>query len=288
MKRFIVFLLILAILGGTGFGVYWLFFRDKTDGGGLSNKEVVFALQNIIEDQGINLNTIIENCNKVDFAPASSMVVFAEEKTEVEDNFEDLLTKTTEFEYSNANFEKFSAVVVEAYKAMYNNVFNNLKFRQNVWYQCEDVKFKVCSDVDGKIEILAFKNGVYFEITFDYNFRNETNIYSYQTKILTEGENNNYEYLFFNRNAQRVLGFDNIKFASSQKYDGTEDEINFELNTVFATKFFAYDGEESEYKTFDELTDEQKNEITKYVFKDLNVNFKNFEIAKTANAEKLI
>lgn len=282
MKRFIIFLFVLILLGGAGFGIYWFLFRDKTDGGNLTNKEVLFALQSVLEDQGVDLNTIVENYNKVDFAPASNMMVYAEEANKLEDEFASLLTENQTFEYDNSNFEKFSNAVVEAYKAIYNNVFNNMKFKQNVWYETENGKISVYSDEEENIIIYAFLNEVYYEIKIDFNFRNQNNIYSYETKILKQGETQNYEYLYFNRNAENALSFDDVKFASTEKYLGDEEEISLTFEDIKIFKKLA-----EGYAGLIELSDEQKTEVLNYTLKTLNTNFKNFENFKDKQAEKL-
>ena len=282
MKRFIIFLFVLILLGGAGFGIYWFLFRDRTDGGNLTNKEVLFAIQSVLEDQGVDLNTIVENYNKVDFAPASNMMVYAEEANKLEDEFVSLLTENQTFEYDNSNFAKFSNVVVEAYKAIYNNVFNNMKFKQNVWYEIENGKFNVYSDEEENIIIYAFLNEDYYEIKIDFNFRNQINIYSYETKILKQGETQNYEYLYFNRNEENALSFDDVKFASTEKYLGDEEEISLTFEDIKIFKKLA-----EGYAAAVELSDEQKTEVLNYTLKTLNTNFKNFENFKDKQAEKL-
>lgn len=282
MKRFIIFLFVLILLGGAGFGIYWFLFRDKTDGGNLTNKEVLFAIQSVLEDQGVDLNTIVENYNKVDFAPASNMMVYAEEANKLEDEFASLLTENQTFEYDNSNFAKFSNAVVEAYKAIYNNVFNNMKFKQNVWYETENGKISVYSDDKENINIYAFLSEDYYEIKIDFNFRNQNNIYSYETKILKQGETQNYEYLYFNRNAENALSFYDVKFVSTEKYLGDEEEISLTFEDIKIFKKLA-----EGYAGLIELSDEQKTEVLNYTLKTLNTNFKNFENFKDKQAEKL-
>lgn len=285
MKKFIGFLLILALLGGAGFGVYWLFFRDKSDGGSLTNKEVVFVLQNVLEDQGIDLNSIVENHEKVDFAPASSLVVLADEQG-LEERFNGILTQLQAFEYDNSNFGKFSNFVIEAYKALYNNVFNNKSFKQNVWYEIENGKIKVYADASENVNIYAFGADIYYEIKIDYNFRNENNVYSLEAKILSAGETQTYEYLYFNRDADKVLSFNDVKFSSTEKYLGDEQELNLTADLISANKFHPVQAQPF-YLQFKELSDEEKTEIVNYVCKNLKVNFENFENIKNANAEKI-
>ena len=282
MKRFIIFLFVLILLGGAGFGIYWFLFRDKSDGGNLTNKEVLFAIQSVLEDQGVDLNTIVENYNKVDFAPASNMMVYAEEANKLEDEFASLLTENQTFEYDNSNFAKFSNAVVEAYKAIYNNVFNNMKFKQNVWYETENGKISVYSDEEENINIYAFLSEDYYEIKIDFNFRNQNNIYSYETKILKQGETQNYEYLYFDRNAENALSFDDVKFTSTEKYLGDEEEISLTFEDIKIFKKLA-----EGYAGLIELSDEQKTEVLNYTLKTLNTNFKNFENFKDKQAEKL-
>lgn len=282
MKRFIIFLFVLILLGGAGFGIYWFLFRDRTDGGNLTNQEVLFAIQSVLEDQGVDLNTIVENYNKVNFAPASNMMVYAEEANKLEDEFASLLTENQTFEYDSSNFAKFSNVVIEAYKAIYNNVFNNMKFKQNVWYEIENGKLNVYSDEEENIIIYAFLNEDYYEIKIDFNFRNQINIYSYETKILKQGETQNYEYLYFNRNAENVLSFNDVKFSSQQEYLGDEEETTLTFEDIKILKKLA-----EGYAAVVELSDEQKTEVLNYTLKNLKTNFKNFENFKDKQAEKL-
>ena len=286
MRRFMIFLLIFVIISGAGFAIYWFIFKDKSDGGSLSNKEVVLALQNVMEDQGVDLTSIIENYQRVNFAPASSMVVYAEDKKGIEEEFSSLLNNLQTFDYDKSNFSKFSAPIIQAYKAMYNNVFNKNGFRQNVWYQIDNCKFKVHSDVEEIINIIAIIDNMYFEIKIDYNYRNENNVYSYEVIILSNNDKFNYEYLYFKRDSEKVLSFDNIKFASSEKYIGNEEDFAFEQKTLIANKFEIYE-EQNCYKQFQELTEIEENNIFVYLLKELNVNFKNFDNLKNVKAEKL-
>ena len=138
MRRWIIWITILLVLAAGGFCIYWFLFRDTSDGGDLTNKEVLFAIQSILEDQELDLNTVVENHKKVSFvANHETNTVNADGKVlPVAQNFQSLLQETgiERKSLSKEDFENFyKKPLIFAYSALYANVFGREWFRQNTW-----------------------------------------------------------------------------------------------------------------------------------------------------------
>lgn len=310
MKRFITFIFVLIILGGIGFGVYWFAFRDASDGGDLTNKEVLFAIQSVLKDQNVDLNTIVEKHQEVSFTtPQTADVVSAEQGSAIiGQEFDALLTETREV-LSSLPAEDFastySAPLIFAYSALYQNVFGGENFKQGVWYK-QGYSIKI--DAENSLEKIyqikissTGKNDIYIwfydqnekifnEMLLNFNFRNETNVYSIENKIVKTnasaigaGENSKdsytYQYVFFNRNADKVLNYDDVKFTSEVRYDRivkTYSFIDFDINSIYNASSDTI----KKYNSSTTITEENKIEIIKYMVGNLDVNF--YELDKYA------
>lgn len=139
MRRWILWITIILVLAAGGFCIYWFIFRDTSDGGDLTNKEVLFAIQSVLEDQQIDLDNIVKDHQNVSFTyeAKTEAVVSADSKVlTVGEKFENILTTTESIASLNAEQFKnnFAKPLIYAYSALYENVFNNAKFKQNVWY----------------------------------------------------------------------------------------------------------------------------------------------------------
>lgn len=310
MKRFITFIFVLIILGGIGFGVYWFAFRDASDGGDLTNKEVLFAIQSVLKDQNVDLDKIVEIHQEVSFAtPKTADVVSAEQGSAIIGQEFDALLTETEDALSSLTSEQFnstySAPLIFAYSALYQNVFGGENFKQGVWYkQGYSIKIDAENSLEKiyQIKILSKgKYGIYIwfydqnekvfnEMFLNFNFRNEKNVYSLENKIVKTntkaigvGENSKdsytYQYVFFNRNADKVLNYDDVKFTSAVRYDRivkTYSFIDFNINSIYNASSETI----KKYNSTTTLSTENKNEIIKYMVGNLDVNF--YELDKYA------
>lgn len=320
MKRFITFLLVLIILGGIGFGIYWFAFRDTSDGGDLTNKEVLFAIQSVLKDQNVDLDQIVKEHQEVSFTtPQTTDVVSAEQGSAIiSQEFDALLTETEDV-LNSLTSEQFnstySAPLIFAYCALYQNVFAGENFKQGIWYKQDySIKIDEKNNLEKTYQIKILSKGkydihiwfydenvkIFNEMLLNFNFRNETNVYSLENKIVktnaeaiveraNKSDSYTYQYAFFNRNADKVLNYDDVKFTSAVRYDRivkTYSFIDFNINSIYNASSDTI----KKYASATTLTTENKNDVIKYVIENLDVNF--YELDKyaklnSANTETL-
>lgn len=321
MRRWIIWITILLVLAAGGFCIYWFLFRDTSDGGDLTNKEVLFAIQSILEDQELDLNTVVEKHKKVSFvANHETNSVDADGKVlPVAQNFQSLLQETSaeRKSLSKEDFENFyKKPLIFAYSALYANVFGREWFRQNTWSSqtfTQKVDEKKSIQKIYKIKISSVGKNIYIwfydeqtstfeEMSITFNFRDKTNIYSLENKITKTNKNAllsgdepkdsyTYEYAYFNRDESHVLNSDSISFTSEQRI--TEKQENYSLLDMNITSlYFTADGKNKEYTNLESVTDweTKKFEVQRYLLEKLDVNFKeqdSYNDARTSTLKSL-
>lgn len=321
MRRWIIWITILLVLAAGGFCIYWFLFRDTSDGGDLTNKEALFAIQSILEDQELDLNTVVENHKKVSFvANHEPNSVDADGKVlSVAQNFQSLLQETSaeRKSLSKEDFENFyKKPLIFAYSALYANVFEREWFRQNTWSSqtfTQKVDEKKSIQKTYKIKISSVGKNIYIwfydeqtstfeEMSITFNFRDKTNIYSLENKITKTNKNAllsgdepkdsyAYEYAYFNRDESHVLNSDSISFTSEQRI--TEKQENYSLLDMNITSlYFTADGKNKEYTNLESVTDweTKKFEVQRYLLEKLDVNFKeqdSYNDARTSTLKSL-
>lgn len=321
MRRWIIWITILLVLAAGGFCIYWFLFRDTSDGGDLTNKEVLFAIQSILEDQELDLNTVVENHKKVSFvANHGTNSVDADGKVlPVAQSFQSLLQETgiERKSLSKEDFENFyKKPLIFAYSALYANVFGREWFRQNTWSSqtfTEKVNEKKSIQKTYKIKILSVGKNIYIwfydeqtltfeEMSITFNFRDKTNIYSLENKITKTNKNAllsgdepkdsyTYKYAYFNRDEIQVLNSDSISFTSEQRI--TEKQENYSLLDMnISSLYFTSDGINNEYAGDESIIDweTKKFEVQRYLLEKLDVNFKeqdSYKDAKTSTLKSL-
>ena len=89
MRKWIIWAIIILVLAAAGFCIYWFCFRDTSDGGKLSNKEVLFAVQSVLENEGTNLEDIVKDHQKVTYSSSqiTEMFVSADGSEKLSDKF---------------------------------------------------------------------------------------------------------------------------------------------------------------------------------------------------------
>lgn len=321
MRRWIIWITILLVLAAGGFCIYWFLFRDTSDGGDLTNKEVLFAIQSILEDQELDLNTVVENHKKVSFvANHEPNRVDADGKVmSLAQNFQSLLQETgiERKSLSKEDFENFyKKPLIFAYSALYANVFGREWLRQNTWSSqtfTQKVDEKKSIQKTYKIKISSVGKNIYIwfydeqtstfeEMSITFNFRDKTNIYSLENKITKTNKNAllsgdepkdsyTYEYAYFNRDESHVLNSDSISFTSEQRI--TEKQENYSLLDMNITSlYFTADGKNKEYTNLESVTDweTKKFEVQRYLLEKLDVNFKeqdSYNDARTSTLKSL-
>lgn len=321
MRRWIIWITILLVLAAGGFCIYWFLFRDTSDGGDLTNKEVLFAIQSILEDQELDLNTVVENHKKVSFvANHEPNSVDADGKVlPVAQNFQSLLQETSaeRKSLSKEDFENFyKKPLIFAYSALYANVFGREWLRQNTWSSqtfTQKVDEKKSIQKTYKIKISSVGKNIYIwfydeqtstfeEMSITFNFRDKTNIYSLKNKITKTNKNAllsgdepkdsyAYEYAYFNRDESKILNSDSISFTSEQRI--TEKQENYSLLDMnISSLYFTSDGKNKEYTNLESITDweTKKFEVQRYLLEKLDVNFKeqdSYNDAKTSTLKSL-
>lgn len=321
MRRWIIWITILLVLAAGGFCIYWFLFRDTSDGGDLTNKEVLFAIQNILEDQELDLNTVVENHKKVSFvANHGTNSVDADGKVlPVAQNFQSLLQETSieRKSLSKEDFENFyKKPLIFAYSALYANVFGREWFRQNTWSSqtfTQKVDEENSIQKTYKIKISSVGKNIYIwfydeqtstfeEMSITFNFRDKTNIYSLENKITKTNKNAllsgdepkdsyTYEYAYFNRDESKVLNSDSISFTSEQRI--TEKQENYSLLDMnISSLYFTSDGINNEYAGDEAIIDweTKKFEVQRYLLEKLDVNFKeqdSYKATKTSTLKSL-
>ena len=321
MRRWIIWITILLVLAAGGFCIYWFLFRDTSDGGDLTNKEVLFAIQSILEDQELDLNTVVENHKKVSFVAnhGTNSVVADGKVLPVAQNFQSLLQETSaeRKSLSKEDFENFyKKPLIFAYSALYANVFGREWFRQNTWSSqtfTQKVDEKKSIQKTYKIKISSVGKNIYIwfydeqtstfeEMSITFNFRDKTNIYSLENKITKTNKNAllssdkpkdsyTYEYAYFNRDESKVLNSDSISFTSEQRI--TEKQENYSLLDMnISSLYFTSDGKNKEYTNLESVTDweTKKFEVQRYLLEKLDVNFKeqdSYNDARTSTLKSL-
>lgn len=321
MRRWIIWITILLVLAAGGFCIYWFLFRDTSDGGDLTNKEVLFAIQSILEDQELDLNTVVENHKKVTFvANHGTNNVDADGKVmPLAQNFQSLLQETgiERKSLSKEDFENFyKKPLIFAYSALYANVFGREWFRQNTWSSqtfTQKVDEKKSIQKTYKIKISSVGKNIYIlfydeqtstfeEMSMTFNFRDKTNIYSIENKITRTNKNAllsgdepkdsyTYKYAYFNRDESHVLNSDSISFTSEQRI--TEKQENYSLLDMnISSLYFTSDGINNEYAGDGSIIDweTKKFEVQKYLLEKLDVNFKeqdSYNDARTSTLKSL-
>lgn len=314
MRRWIIWITILLILAAGGFCIYWFLFRDTSQGGDLTNKETLFAVQNILKDQDVDLDTIVKNHEEVSFVAnhEGSEKVHADGETlSLTSKFPNVLTETfKKVSLDKTEFNEFyKQPLIFAYSALYANVFEDEYFKQNVWYAqtftkgegenavSKTYKIKIASKDNNKIYIWLYdeSNLTFNEMTINYDFKNETNVYSIENKItivnkngIISGEkvkdNYTYKYAYFNRNASEILNFESLEFGSDEKIKNIQKNYDFydlEINSFYIAKDNKCFNINS-IKYLDNWETKQL-EIEKYVVENLDVNFKEQEKYKNVN-----
>lgn len=307
MRRWIIWILILLVLSAGGFCLYWFVFRDTSDGGTLSNKEVLFAMQNVLIDNGYNLNDYVKDAKKVSFSAGDDVELSAEsvDKKPLTTEFNSWLSLSAVT--PKTDFTEINNSMVFAWKALYEHVFNKKTFRQNVWYEqnvtekqkvnnqekevvVKSFKIKIFSDAEEKIYIWTYDQNAnkFDEIVIDYNYRNEKNTYELTAKVvntnvnaLTEGENkvNTYGYKLINlkKTAGEINYYENVEFTSKKRYTKMESSyelLNGEINSLFV--------KEDLKKDFIAHSDPDtlKKLLFKYIVEDYDVSFFEFDKLK--------
>lgn len=314
MRRWILWITIILVLAAGGFCIYWFIFRDTSDGGDLTNKEVLFAIQSVLEDQQIDLDNIVKDHQNVSFTyeAKTEAVVSADSKVlTVGEKFENILTTTESKVSLNAEQFKnnFAKPLIYAYSALYENVFNNAKFKQNVWYsQTITQKIDEENSVDRtyKLKVLSLNNNkiclwfydeanlTFNEMTLQFNYRNETNVYSLENKITKTnkdaiaGESEatdsySYQYAYFNRDAENILNFESIDFTSEERVTNIQKNysyLDFNINSIYL-----YGEQIKAYLNPESIADLDgvKAEMQRYLLDNLDVNF--YEEDKYLNAK---
>ncbi len=314
MRRWILWITIILVLAAGGFCIYWFIFRDTSDGGDLTNKEVLFAIQSVLEDQQIDLDNIVKDHQNVSFTyeVKTEAVVSADSNVlTVGEKFENILTTTESIASLNAEQFKnnFAKPLIYAYSALYENVFNNAKFKQNVWYSQTIIqkideensvdrtyKLKVLSLNNNKICIWFYDeaNLTFNEMTLQFNYRNETNVYSLENKITktnkdaiageTEASDSySYQYVYFNRDAENILNFESIDFTSEERVTNIQKNysyLDFNINSIYL-----YGEQIKAYLNPESIADLDgvKAEMQRYLLDNLDVNF--YEEDKYLNAK---
>ena len=296
MRKWIIWIVIILLLAATGFCVWWFFFRDTSDGGKFSNREVLFAVQSVLEDQGVNLDDIVEDHQKVVYSgiQTNGMYVSAEGEQEGEvkklsDKFESYLVSESRLVSMDSNEFKtlFEKPLVYAYSVLHESVFGKQKIRQNTWveqtFEENIYRVKVWSDEAETIYIWLYdvKEDVMFEILINFNYRRETNIYSLESRIVDVNVKNEetkeyvYTYGYFNRNIEKVLNFDYVTFKSSEKI--TEKQETYKLSDINLKEISKVDGSTNRF--FLNTSNVNYQSVAKYVLEDLDVNFKEYDLA---------
>lgn len=314
MRRWILWITIILVLAAGGFCIYWFIFRDTSDGGDLTNKEVLFAIQSVLEDQQIDLDNIVKDHQNVSFTyeAKTEAVVSADSKAlTVGEKFENILTTTESKASLNAEQFKnnFAKPLIYAYSALYENVFNNAKFKQDVWYsQTITQKIDEENSVDRtyKLKVLSLNNNkicIWFydeanltfnEMTLQFNYRNETNVYALENKITKTnkdaiaGESEasdsySYQYAYFNRDAENILNFESIDFTSEERVTNIQKNysyLDFNINSIYL-----YGEQIKAYLNPESIADLDgvKADMQRYLLDNLDVNF--YEEDKYLNAK---
>lgn len=322
MRRWIIWITILLILAAGGFCIYWFLFRDTSQGGDLTNKETLFAVQSVLKDQNVDLETIVKDHQEVSFTSSHDENKSVEADGEilpVTSKFAGITTETLKkTTLDKDEFDEFyKKPLIFAYSALYSNVFENKYFKQNVWYYQtfssgegenkveKTYKIKISTKDNNLIYILLYdeSNLTFNEMTITFNFKNETNVYSIENKItivnkngIISGENitdnYTYKYAYFNRNASRILNYDSLSFSSDDRIKNIQKFYDF-YDLEITSSYFVKDDKQYTISSpkFIENWDEKQLEIEKYVVEDLDVNFKeqnkclNANIGSTTNLE---
>lgn len=297
MRKWIIWIAIILVLAAAGFCIYWFCFRDTSDGGNLSNREVLFAVQSVLENEGTNLDEIVENHQKVQYSSsqATNMLVSADGETQkLADKFASylLVDNGKNVFLSRENYKVlFEKPLTYAYSALYESVFGKEKIRQNNWVEQEidekTFKFKIWSDKEEIIYIWLFdaKENVMFETIIDFDFRKDTNIYSLESKIVkvNSEENNSYTYGYYVRDGEQVLNFDFVSFDSTNKI--VEKQENYEISNININEISKIDGNNKKFAL--NLTADQKNEIVNYLLEDLDVNFAEYNTMVSVKCSRI-
>lgn len=321
MRRWIIWITILLVLAAGGFCIYWFLFRDTSDGGDLTNKEVLFAIQSILEDQELDLNTVVENHKKVSFvANHEPNRVDADGKVlPLAQNFQSLLQETgiERKSLSKEDFENFyKKPLIFAYSALYANVFGREWLRQNTWSSqtfTQKVDEKKSIQKTYKIKISSVGKNIYIwfydeqtstfeEMSITFNFRDKTNIYSLENKITKTNKNAllsgdepkdsyTYKYAYFNRDESHILNSDSISFTSEQRITKKQENYSL-LDMNISSLYFTADGKNKEYTNLESVTDweTKKFEVQRYLLEKLDVNFKeqdSYNDARTSTLKSL-
>lgn len=305
MRRWIIWITILLVLAAGGFCIYWFLFRDTSDGGDLTNKEVLFAVQSILEDQEFDLNTIVKDHKKVSFiANHETNTVEADDRfLSIAQNFQFLLQET-EVKRNSLSQEDFDIFykkpLIFAYSALYSNVFGGEWFKQNTWCSqtfTEKIDEENSVQKTYKIKITSVNKNIYIwfydeqtltfeEMAISFNFRDNTNIYSIENKITktnkdaltVDGEKKDsytYGYAYFNRDEEQVLNSDSIMLSSADRV--VEKQENYSLLDInISSLYFVNDEIYKEYLNLNEVEnwETKKFEVQKYILENLDVNFK--------------
>ena len=314
MKKILIILLILIVLGAGGFCLYWFVFRNTSDGGKLTNKEVLFAVQNVLENNQIDLKDYLDEPQKVTFNNFStkSACVYADGESEkLTDAFANDLTKVetvSEAELSKMNENLVQVclnILVPTWKLLYSNVFGGVSVKQNVWYEqiyyttvVEDgietkkeinrTYLKVVSETNSSIKICTFdkEEKKYIEVILTYNFRNTDVDYSILLKgfkITTElnadtnknDEVYNYVYINIGKQNSKYSYYENAQYESKKKYIAVSNEKYDVSNIVFSL----FNNESENVYTYvnGENGDEIKNNAFKYLVEKFDLTYYGYD-----------
>lgn len=311
MRKVILIILILALLGGGGFCLYWFVFRKTDDGGYLSNRETLFVVQNVLENNGVNLDEYIDDAERVSYTSTTNAVVYADgEKESLTEKFEDkLVTSIENIETeTQTSFKNYSDIIVYAWKMLYSNVFGNVGIRQNVWYETDTYKkviedgkekevvdnreyFKIYSNEKSEILISYFNQNekVLKEVEIDYDLRNTDVSYrliAKETKITGESSGKYvYNYFSMKKNYQTIFYSEDVSYSSNEKYIAISDTTFIANASKFSlltdSKMYLTSNGDEEFKTqaFTYLV--EKYDLTFYSFDEM----KN---VKSETAKKLL
>ncbi len=312
MRKVISIILILALLGGGGFCLYWFVFRKTNDGGYLSNRETLFVVQNVLENNGINLDEYIDNAGKISYTNKSTnAVVYADgERESLTEKFSEKLTATTEdiSVSSKTSFDNYSNIIVDAWKMLYSHVFGKIGIAQNVWYEFDTYKtivengtkkevvdnreyFKIYSNEKSEVLISYFNKNekTLKEVLIDYDLRNTDISYrliAKETKI-TDDASGKYVYSYFSMQKLNttISHSEDVSYCSNEKYIAISDTA-FNVN---ASKFSLLT---DDMMYVSENGDEDfKTQVFTYLVERYDLTFFSFEKienVKTEMAKKLL
>ena len=311
MRKWIIWIVILLLLAGGGFCLYWFVFRDTSDGGNLTNREALFVIQNVLEDNNVDLKDYIDNPQKVEFdKTATNAVVYADGKEvlPLSEKFSGVMAINRNANCNN--FKVFEQMLVLAWKNLYSNVFGGVKnIRQNVWYEniITEKVMEEDKEVDKEINRIYLKiwsnkeNDVYIwfydksadelsEIVIGYDYRSATPNYDLTMKSVEKtksSEEGQYRYSlnYFCKNNGKVAYCDSATFYSNKEYKQINQE--YELISGEYTLFSNIGIAKRYFKSPKGAADDTAKEIFKYMIEDYDITFYHYDQFSSAKKQTM-